>query len=278
MNILDRIDEYFLMESAFDDVEQILIKKKVAPEDVVKDVIEKYKKNRIKAKGNEKDIRYWEKQPFERFASFVETLSQAKTEREKIRGSKGEAITVFDKNGVKVIIPETESASCEYGKGTKWCTAGKVDNHFKEYLHEKGHTLYYIIVNNGIDESLMYDDNFVTKYHGNGEQGRQHGGKYTIDQILPEQKQIRELYLNVDPKTYNRLAVLVRNETITPEMIADAKRRGKTVARLIQPFDIFDNYMKSSWFKKFLNRYGIPEDTFTLRTSKDDEDKYQLRK
>jgi hypothetical protein len=30
-------------------------------------------------------------------------------------------------------IPETEEASCELGKGTKWCTAAKKDNAFNEY-------------------------------------------------------------------------------------------------------------------------------------------------
>lgn len=37
----------------------------------------------------------------------------------------------------KVKIPHTEEASCHYGQGTKWCTAGKDDNQFSSY-HQDG--------------------------------------------------------------------------------------------------------------------------------------------
>ena len=33
----------------------------------------------------------------------------------------------------QLAIPETEEASCELGRGTKWCTAAEKDNYFSEY-------------------------------------------------------------------------------------------------------------------------------------------------
>lgn len=276
MNLLRKIDNY-LLEDMIDDTERLLITRKVAPENEIRDIISKFKVNRTKANGIQKDIAYWKKQPWDEFKSFVISLEKVKTKREEIRSDKGDVITAFSNNDVKVIIPKTESASCTYGSGTKWCTSGEIDNHFKEYLHKKGHTLYYIIVKNGIDKSLMYSDKFVTKYHGNGDKGRQHGGQYTVDEILDEQKQIRDLYMKVPQKTYNRVAVLVRNEKHTPEQIAAAKAKGRIPARLTQAFDVFDNFMKDRWLRNFMERYNIPEDTFILRTEKDKEGNWKLR-
>lgn len=273
MSIDKKIEEFILKEN-YEQAEKIFIRQGEDDKEV-KTIIAKFKANKIKAQGSDKDIAKWMKGNFEDFKTFVDKLEQTKTNREKQRNEKTDVIEVFNKGNVRIIIPKTEGSSCEYGKGTKWCTAGKVDNHFKEYLHGKGHTLYYVIVTGGIDKSLTHNDKYVLKYHGDGEKGIQHG-VHGVDALLPEQKQIRELYMNVEKPVYNRLAVLVRNETHTPEAIADAKARGKVPASLTQPFDIFDNYMKRTWFQKFKELYGISDDVFSLRT-KEVDGKFQLK-
>ena len=52
-----------------------------------------------------------------------------------------------------VIIPQTEEASCYYGKGTKWCTAAKKGyNAFEEY-HKDGNL--YILINKNTQDKLQ---------------------------------------------------------------------------------------------------------------------------
>ena len=289
MNILVKMEEYLLNES-FEQAEERFVANGV-DRDEAKEVIKKFKINRNKVSGTDKDIFHWTKMGFDKFKEFVDGLEKVKTKREEIRidpernKNKGDVVDVFANNNVRIIIPKTEGASCLYGQGTKWCTAGEVDNHFKDYLHGKGHTLYYLIFKGGIDESFMRNDKFVTKYHGNGDKGIQHGNKHTVEEILDEQKQIRDLYMKAPKTEYNRLAVLVRNPT--PEQIAQAEAYrkakakgidtgGKMPARLVQAFDIYDNFMKSNWFDKIMEHYKIPNDTFILRTEKKN-DTYNLK-
>lgn len=44
-----------------------------------------------------------------------------------------------------VVEPHSESASCELGKGTNWCTASRTTNYFVNYTQEQGVRLIYII-------------------------------------------------------------------------------------------------------------------------------------
>jgi hypothetical protein len=46
----------------------------------------------------------------------------------------------------QIVAPKTTEASCHYGSGTKWCTAGsKESNMFDRYYNRHGVTLYYIL-------------------------------------------------------------------------------------------------------------------------------------
>lgn len=53
---------------------------------------------------------------------------------------------IWNDNNFRVIQPLTEKGSCYYGQGTKWCTAAKNNNQFKNY-NEQG-SLYIIIPKN----------------------------------------------------------------------------------------------------------------------------------
>lgn len=46
---------------------------------------------------------------------------------------RGEAVTVFDNDQVRIIQPEDEAAACYYGQGTRWCTAARENNMFDRY-------------------------------------------------------------------------------------------------------------------------------------------------
>ena len=81
-------------------------------------------------------------EPLEQQAqSQPEPVSQGQKERE----IKSDAKKLIDTPNFKVIIPQTEEASCLYGKGTKWCTAAREDNRFYTY----NSPLYIIITNIG---------------------------------------------------------------------------------------------------------------------------------
>jgi hypothetical protein len=49
---------------------------------------------------------------------------------------KGEAETVFDNEAVRIIVPKNEAASCYYGQGTRWCTAGRDNNMYDRYARD----------------------------------------------------------------------------------------------------------------------------------------------
>jgi hypothetical protein len=279
--ITEKINSYFLLVENFNQAKINFIKQGI-PEKTIDEYFANFKAHKNKVNKKEEvgmnDIAYWMKKDFSLFKKFVELLGRRMTVREEDRFSKSNVVEVFNKNGVKIIIPKSQGAACAYGKGTKWCTAGKIENHFNEYLHEKGHTLYYVIVDGGIDESLMRNDRFVMKYHG----GDLMTGKFLRgeEDLEKGQKEIRKIYMDIDKPTYNRLAICVRNPaTRSEEEIAHAekaKAEGKIPARQIQPFDILDNYMTETWFKRFMEMYNIPNNVFTLRTKKVSDTKWDL--
>ena len=57
--------------------------------------------------------------------------------------AKSGADKIYDDERWLIVRPDTIDASCYYGAGTKWCTAMKNKNHFKNYT--KRGNLYYII-------------------------------------------------------------------------------------------------------------------------------------
>ena len=71
----------------------------------------------------------------------------APSAKQQTRDVKANADRLIDTPNFKVIVPRTEEASCLYGAGTKWCTAGKESNQFQNYA-SKG-DLYIIMANLG---------------------------------------------------------------------------------------------------------------------------------
>jgi hypothetical protein len=66
------------------------------------------------------------------------------SKKEKEKEKKQAAKKVFENDKLLVVIPDSFSASCAYGAGTKWCTtSSKYRNDYDSYIN-KG-TLYYII-------------------------------------------------------------------------------------------------------------------------------------
>jgi len=64
--------------------------------------------------------------------------------------TKGEAKVVLDNDKYSVIIPKTKAASCEFGRGTRWCTAAENDNMFDHYAGDGD--LFIITDKKDVDE------------------------------------------------------------------------------------------------------------------------------
>jgi len=62
---------------------------------------------------------------------------------DKKEALKGTAKEFYEDNEIRVIIPEDMNAACYYGQGTRWCTAAKNNNMFKNYA---GRGPLYIIL------------------------------------------------------------------------------------------------------------------------------------
>ena len=73
----------------------------------------------------------------------TQALSMISSKREKEREAKKEAERVFEDGDVIGIRAITHNASCYYGSGTRWCTAGQQPDYFNKYT--KDGKLYYFI-------------------------------------------------------------------------------------------------------------------------------------
>ena len=59
---------------------------------------------------------------------------------------KGQSAEIYADSSIRVIVPKDEASACYYGRGTKWCTAAKNNNMFKQY-HQRG-DMYIVLPKN----------------------------------------------------------------------------------------------------------------------------------
>ena len=82
----------------------------------------------------------------------LSTKEQSNLEEQELYKSK-QAILFYNDSQVKVVIPKTEKASIFFGRGTKWCTAARNDNMFKQYNNEGP---LYIVIIKGTNEKYQF--------------------------------------------------------------------------------------------------------------------------
>ena len=63
-------------------------------------------------------------------------------EKDKKKAAKAGARIIWEEGKVAIIRPETEEASCLFGKGTKWCVSARDDNWFRKYT-KQGKAFYF---------------------------------------------------------------------------------------------------------------------------------------
>ena len=74
---------------------------------------------------------------YRKFMDLLDPYAEVPTARESRREEKdkilAEVRTVYDGPEGRILVPETEAASCFLGQGTRWCTAAREDNAYKDY-------------------------------------------------------------------------------------------------------------------------------------------------
>ena len=115
---------------------------KLEDADQIRTALENFERIKPQLQPNERDIGRFKS--FYRFEDFVDD----KMDPERKQNMQKE---LLDRSDVKVLyngpmgtvaIPYSKDASCELGKGTKWCTAGRTNNLF-DYYSKKGELLIY---------------------------------------------------------------------------------------------------------------------------------------
>ena len=119
-----------------------------ADPDQVKKTVDQYRDlvNRNQVQGNERNIDWWRKQGWEKFAQFVgDKSTQATKTQVKRKRAVGQSITLKDTPEWLVVIPLDHDASCFHGRGSDWCTATPDAHYFDSYFLDKDVVLIYCI-------------------------------------------------------------------------------------------------------------------------------------
>ena len=74
---------------------------------------------------------------------------------------KGQSAEIYADSSIRVIVPKDETAACYYGQGTRWCTAAKNNNMFKQY-HKSG-DMYIVLPKNPKHQGEKYQLHLHTK-------------------------------------------------------------------------------------------------------------------
>jgi Leucine-rich repeat (LRR) protein len=128
---------------------------------------------------------------------------EIRRKKEEIQIATGEIKEIFKSDNLRIIQPLTEQASCKYGAGTKWCTAARENNMFKEYS-SKG-PLYILIPQKPVYKNEKYQIALKNEQFMNEEDNKVNYN-YLIDRF-PELKTIDEFtdWINVEELYLGRI-------------------------------------------------------------------------
>jgi hypothetical protein len=71
-------------------------------------------------------------------ADFVAVMDEYEEPGEKKGLEKGDAVTAFENDQVRIVIPNDQAAACYYGQGTRWCTASTQGTNYFNHYHKDG--------------------------------------------------------------------------------------------------------------------------------------------
>ena len=143
-----------------------------------------------------------------------------------------QAKILYNDNQIKVLIPETQKASCFFGKGTRWCTAATKNNMFSSYA--KPNDPLYIIIIKGTNEKYQVHYGTGQFMNANDEpiDPNELADRYPIlwKIFTPIAEKHHSLILNAHPSEKVQLAA-VNQDGHAIEYIKDPSEKAKKIAR-----------------------------------------------
>lgn len=110
----------------------------------VRDALQRFHEIKQRLPQNQRDINRFK--TFYRFEEFVDevtnTTSKQGDEFSSELLNRKDVEVLYDDIYGTVTIPRSEDASCELGRGTRWCTAGRFTNMYKEYSRKADLIIY----------------------------------------------------------------------------------------------------------------------------------------
>ena len=110
----------------------------------VRDALQRFHEIKQRLPQNQRDINRYK--TFYRFEEFVDEVTDTKSKQGEEFSSellnRKDVEVLYDDVYGTVTIPRSEDASCELGRGTRWCTAGRFTNLYKEYSRKSDLIIY----------------------------------------------------------------------------------------------------------------------------------------
>jgi hypothetical protein len=161
----------------------------------------------------------------------------AKEEQEAAKTvDKGEAETVFDNAAVRIVVPKNEAASCYYGQGTRWCTAGRDNNMYDRYA--KDGDLYILLPKQPDYEGEKY------QLHFSSNQFMDEGDNYVDsvkDLITKRFGNLLPFFMEREPSLKDWL-VFTPDEVLEPLLAKIKTAVNDHVSEIVNDWEVQDDY------------------------------------
>jgi hypothetical protein len=95
-------------------------------------------------------------------ANFVSVMDEYEEPDEKKKLDKGDAVTAFENDQVRIVIPNDQAAACYYGQGTRWCTASTQGTNYFNHYHKDGQ-MYILLPKNPKHQGEKYQLHFPSE-------------------------------------------------------------------------------------------------------------------
>jgi|LakMenEpi03Aug12_release.lakeMendotaPanAssembly.Ray.scaffolds.fasta_scaffold01081_10 hypothetical protein len=161
----------------------------------------------------------------------------AKEEQEAAKTvDKGEAETVFENAAVRIIVPKNEAASCYYGQGTRWCTAGRDNNMYDRYASDGD--LYILLPKQPDYEGEKY------QLHFSSNQFMDEGDNYVDsvkDLITKRFGNLLPFFMEREPSLKDWL-VFTPDEVLEPLLAKIKTAVNDHVSEIVNDWEVQDDY------------------------------------
>jgi len=101
-------------------------------------------------------------------ADFVSVMDEYEDPGEKKGLEKGDAVTAFENDQVRIVIPNDQAAACYYGQGTRWCTASTQGTNYFNHYHKDGQ-MYILLPKHPKHQGEKYQLHFPSEQFMNEE-------------------------------------------------------------------------------------------------------------